>query len=82
MLILTKMNMCVCVCAHACEHTHTHKFHSLPVKWKLGLGAVLLSSILGQSMFLQTDKALFKVQCTRLLLHCHQKPLTKCLISL
>lgn len=41
-----KEYVCVYVCMHmhASTHTHTHKFHSLPVKWKLGLDAVLVSS--------------------------------------
>lgn len=76
---------CTYVYVYECiHHTHTQTLLSLPLKWKLWLSATLvfLPSILGQSTFLQTDKALFKVQCTLLLLHCHQKPLTKCLISL
>lgn len=83
-----------CTHVRARTYTHTHSFSlspsppspllNLPLKWKLWLSAALvfLPSILGQSTFLQTDKALFKVQCTLLLLHCHQKPLTKCLTSL
>ena len=34
----------MCVCVHMRAHTHTHKFHSLPVKWEPGLGAVLVFS--------------------------------------
>ena len=71
------------VCVHARTHTHTSSIVCLwSESWASVLSLFFLPSILGQSMFLQTDKALFKVQCTLLLLHCHQKPLTKCLISL
>lgn len=64
-----------------CVRAHTHGVYTLPLKWKLWLSTVLVFLPLYCSVR-QTDKALSKVQCTRLLLHCHQKPLTKCLISL
>ena len=78
-------NEYVCVCACTCVHTHTHTSSTVCL-WSgsraSALSLFFLPSILGQPIFLQTDKALLKVQCTRLLLHCHQKPLMKCLISL
>lgn len=75
-------------CTHGYTHPHTpFTPHTSQFAFEGKTGArsypcFLLPSILGQSMFLQTDKALFKVQCTLLLLHCHQKSLAKCLISL
>lgn len=74
--------------AHARAHTHTgtractHRFHTLPLKWKLWLSTALVFLPFQARHVQQTDQALFKVQCTLLLLHCHQKPLMKCLISL
>lgn len=63
---------------------HTHRSHTLPLTWKLWLSTAHVFSLLHFRPIhvQQTDKALFKVQCTLWLLHCHQKPLTKCLISL
>lgn len=65
-----------------CVYPHTPDSTACFWSESCGSALVFLPSVLDQSVFLQTDKALFQVQCTLLLLHCHQKLLMKCLIFL